>query len=58
MTKKRANIKKQYRVIAQGVSNDETGKRFVKGAIITTSDFSAATLKNWVGPRAAIVEIA
>ncbi len=54
---KRKTIKKRYRVIAQGVSNDETGKRFVKGDIVTTSDFSAATLKDWVGPRAAIVEV-
>ena len=57
MTKKRAIIKKRYRVIAQGVSNDETGKRFAKGDIVTSSDFSAATLKNWAGERAAIVEV-
>ena len=57
MAKRKTTITKRYRVLAERVSNDETGKSFKRGEIVTSSDFSAATLKHWAGQRAAIRRI-
>ena len=39
---------KKYRVLADGVESDQTGKRFEKGETVTSKDFKQSVILNWL----------
>lgn len=41
-------IEKKYLVLNQRITNDKTGKSFVKGDTITAADFDQATIDDWL----------